>query len=375
MAGGIAHDFNNLLLAIMGNADLLDQELAEGFEGRPLLEEIRKAAGRAADSCNQLLAYAGKGQLNLQTVDLPGLAREMVQMLRVAISRKITLRLNLRDDLPHIQADAIQVQQVIMNLVVNASESIGPDRKGVISLTTDKLRCPAQRFHQCFLDDDLVPGDYVFLEVADTGAGMDFDTMQRIFDPFFSTKLHGRGLGLASVLGIAKAHQGAVCVKSDLDSGSVFRMCFPVDPLGIVGEQGRKRRSSILQGQGMVLVVDDEEYLRVLCTRMLKRLGYEVIQAADGPQALEIFRERGPEIDCVMLDLIMPIMDGSEVLDKLLDHDPQARVVMTSGYHQREISRRFHGRGIAGFLQKPYILADLADVLSEALSSERPDIS
>jgi len=373
MAGGIAHDFNNLLLAIMGNADLLDQDLSHGRDGRPLLDEIRKAAGRAADLCNQLLAYAGKGHFNVHPLDLSTTTREMVQMIKVAVSRKVTLRLDLAEDLPLIEADVSKIHQIIMNLVVNASESMGTD-PGVVSLRTGRRDCETERFDHCLLVDSVPAGDLVYLEVQDTGQGMNESTLQRIFDPFFSTKINGRGLGLASVLGIIRGHQGSLCVRSKQGEGTCFRVCFPVGPVGTRTVPKPTGRIAERRTGGTILVVDDEEYLRILCARMLQRLGYEVIMASDGLQALDIYQQQGADIDCVMLDLSMPVLDGVEVFEKLSDMDRNVRVVMTSGYHEQEIATRFAGRGLSGFIQKPYVVADLDDVVGRVLSEDfQPD--
>ena len=370
MASGISHDFNNLLLAIMGNADLLDQDMGDDDQGRSLLDEIRKAAGRAADLCNQLLAYAGKGHFQVQPIDLSATTREMVQMIKVAVSRKITLRLDLADDLPMIAGDISKIHQVIMNLVVNASEAIG-HRAGVIQLSTGRQECCPDDYGQCLLGDRASNDEFVYLEVKDDGVGMETDTLQRIFDPFFSTKIKGRGLGLASVLGIVRGHQGSLCVRSRPVEGTAFRVCFPVDTTGVHQAPRPAERIAAAGTGGTVLVVDDEEYLRVLCARMLRRLGYEVIMASDGPQALEIYQKERGRIDCVMLDLSMPVLDGVEVFTKLCDFDPQVKVIMTSGYHEQEIATRFAGRGISGFIQKPYVVADLDTVLRKVLASDQ----
>lgn len=369
MAGGIAHDFNNLLLAIMGNADLLDQDLKAGRGGFPLLDEIRKAAGRAADLCGQLSAFAGKGHFNLQTLDLSATAREMHPMLKVAVSRPVALRLNLEENLPLIEADVAQLHQIIMNLVVNASEAIG-SREGTITVSTSVHEIDPSELKHCVIGDVAPPGEFVCLEVRDTGEGMSAEILDRIFDPFFTSKIQGRGLGLASVLGIVRGHQAVLCVESEPGEGSSFTINFPL--AGVVATPLPER--SRMQGQdrakqAVILVVDDEEYVRLLSMRMLGRLGYQVILAPDGPSALEIFLEKQTEIDCVMLDLIMPSMDGVEVFEKLKLIDPDSRVIMTSGYHQQEIATRFAGKGFDGFIQKPYVIADLAEVLSKVLDT------
>ncbi len=363
MAGGIAHDFNNLLLAIMGNADLLDQDLKAGRDGQALLDEIRKATGRAADLCNQLFAFAGQGRFHLTPLAISSISREMAPMLRVAVSRNVTLRLDLIDDLPLIEADPAQIHQIIMNLVVNASESLG-SAGGVITLATGSGPLMTADRQECVLGEAGVGSDYVYLEVSDTGEGMDEQTLQRIFDPFFTTKIQGRGLGLASVLGIVRGHQALLCVRSRKGEGSRFRVHFPAASVGVPeADRFPPRVSATRSGSATILVVDDEEYLRVLCQRMLSRLGYDVLVAAGGRQALEIYRAEHERIDCVILDLVMPEMDGLAVFRQLVAMNPEVEVILTSGYHEQEISTRFAGEGIRGFLQKPYVVADLAEVL------------
>lgn len=367
MAGGLAHDFNNYLLAIIGNADLLDRDLAAGRSGGELLGEIRKAAGRAADLCKQLLSYAGKGQSRFQPVDLSLTAQEMVQMLKVAISRRIALRLELGAELPMIEGDLSQVHQVIMNLVVNASEAIG-NRPGTITLATGVTHCQEKNRQCCLLKSEMLDGQLVYLEVRDDGEGMDEEVQRRIFDPYFSTKIRGRGLGLATVLGTVRTHQGSLCVRSTPQQGTSIRVCFPAAHLNRTVQSGEAiiRQFEPL-GHGAVLIVDDEEYLRVLCSRMLQRLGYNVLLAADGHQALAVYDEHRDGIAGVILDLVMPVMDGVEVLEKLRRLDPEVKIIMTSGYHEKELAARLAGRGIAGFLQKPYVMSDLGKVLGQVV--------
>jgi two-component system cell cycle sensor histidine kinase/response regulator CckA len=362
MAGGVAHDFNNYLLAILGNADLLDRDLAAGKAGDDLLMEIRKAAGRAADLCNQLLAYAGRGQAQFQNLDLSAIVQEMVPMLKVAISRKIVLRLDLEHGLPLVEGDLAQLHQLVMNLVVNASEAIG-NRQGGITLSSGRGVLPAGEGALCSLGGGSSDENMVFLEIKDDGSGISPELQSRIFDPYFSTKIPGRGMGLATVLGTVRSHQGALCIMSSNQEGTALRVYFPQSRT----DQSRVPKAAstgvALPGRGTILVVDDEEYLRVLCSRMLQRLGYQVLLAAGGVEALDLYQSHSGRIDGVILDLVMPVMDGLEVLERLLSLDPEVRVVMTSGYHEQEIAARFSGKGIAGFLQKPYVLSDLGEAL------------
>lgn len=365
MAGGVAHDFNNYLLAIMGNADLLDQALNEASPEGQLVSEIRTAAARAGDLCNQLQAFAGRGRFKIQPVDLTATTRGMVRMLKVAISGKITLCLELDAGLPLIEADISQIHQVVMNLVVNASEAIG-DRPGTITLRTGVRMSSDCRFEQCVIAPRSTAASFVYLEVTDSGPGMDPLRVSRAFDPFYSTKPQGRGLGLASVLGIVRSHRGGVGVDTAPGRGTTLTVLVPACEKTLPRVVRRPARTT---GGRTILVVDDEEYLRVLCARMLTHLGYRVHLAAGGVEALEMCRRLGDELDCVLLDLVMPEMDGTEVYAAIRQECPRLKVLLTSGYHEAEISRRFAGRGLAGFLQKPYVLEDLAACLAEILGA------
>ena len=220
--------------------------------------------------------------------------------------------------------------------------------------------------------EKLGTAEYVYLEIRDTGEGMDAETLQRIFDPYFTSKVQGRGLGLGSVLGIVRGHQAVLCVDSEPGEGSCFRIHFQSTEATVEPVPRTAPAETAEAGRGTILAVDDEEYVRVLSQRMLSRLGYRVILAASGAQAVEIFSERKDEIDCVILDLIMPEMDGVQVFEHLVDLDPRVKVVLTSGYHEQEIATRFVGKGIHGFLQKPYVVADLAEVLSRVLVEGAP---
>ncbi len=369
LAGGVAHDFNNYLLAIMGNADLMDKDLAADSPHRQLLGEIRLAAARAGDLCGQLLAFAGKGQFRVAPLDLTATLRGMVPMLKVAVSRKITLSLELGAELPRVTADSTQVHQVVMNLVVNAAEAIG-DRPGTVTLRTGLCASGDCEVAHWVLAPRATVGIFVYVSVTDTGPGMDTATVSRAFDPFYSTKPQGRGLGLASVLGIMRSHRGCVGVESAPGQGTTVTVLIPFGGTAatesVVGAQQPQSQTG-----RTILVVDDEEYLRVLSRRMLTHLGYEVHVADGGPAALEICRRLGADLDCVLLDLIMPEMDGTEVFAELRRLYPDLKVLLTSGYHEAEVSRRFAGRGLAGFLQKPYVLEGLAGKLNEVLN--RPE--
>ena len=370
LAGGIAHDFNNILTAVLGNADLALGELSPSAPARENLLEITAASRRAADLCRQMLAYSGRGHFVVGPLDLGALVTDMVDLLRSTISKRARLDLSLKKDLPLMHGDASQISQVVMNLVINASEALG-DKDGVITISTGTRECSRQYLGETHADQDLSPGLYLTMEVSDTGSGMDRETHERIFEPFFTTKFTGRGLGLAAVQGIVRGHKGALMVKSEPGQGTSFTIMLPALP----AEAGARlpkiaEKADDWQGQGTVLLVDDEEAIRTLGARMLKRLGFEFLLAADGRQALQIYSQHLGEISLVLLDLTMPHMDGEETFRELRLLDPQVQVVLSSGYTEQDITSRFAGQNLAGFVQKPYTLGLLRERLREALREE-----
>ncbi len=372
LAGGIAHDFNNLLMAVLGHAELALEEISPMSTARGDLTEITTAARRAADLCQQMLAYAGKSSVALERVGLRDLVEEMAHLLKTAISKKAILNLHMERGLPPIQADPSQIRQIVMNLIINASEAIG-DQSGVITVSVGATRCDEEYLRKTELREALAPGLYVYLEVTDTGSGMDAQTRSRIFEPFFSTKFTGRGLGLAAVLGIVRAHKGALKVYSEPGKGTTFKVLFPALENGENG--ARTDETSPLagwRGTGTILLVDDEKSLIALGTRMLEHLGFTVLTAADGLQAVDLYREKGKEIDLVLMDLTMPHMDGSEAFSELRRLNPGVRVVLASGYGHEDVASRFAGKGLDGVLQKPYTLLKLRESLA-GLMPKRPD--
>ncbi|MDD2270707.1 MAG: transporter substrate-binding domain-containing protein [Desulfuromonadaceae bacterium] len=360
LAGGIAHDFNNILMAVIGNADLALMRINKESPAAENLRRIEKAAGRAADLAKQMLAYSGKGKFVVESVDLNRLIEEMLHMLEVSVSKKAVLRFNQCQGLSPVEADATQMRQIIMNLVINASEAIG-DRSGVINITTGSVECDRSYLKDVWLDEDLSDGRYVYLEVADSGCGMDRDTLAKLFDPFFTTKFTGRGLGMAAVLGIVRGHRGAIKVSSDVGKGTVFKILLPAgsQPVNRIGADSS---GDEWQGSGTVLLVDDEETVRSVGAEMLREYGFTVITARNGREALEIFSST-PGIAFVILDLTMPHMDGEQCFCELRRLNPGVKVIISSGYNEHEVTRKFVDKGVAGFIQKPYKLS----VLKEAI--------
>jgi two-component system cell cycle sensor histidine kinase/response regulator CckA len=365
LAGGIAHDFNNLLMAILGNVDLALEEVPRESPATSGLHHIKQISLRAADLCKQMLAYSGKGKFMVQNIDLSSLVRDMANLLNVSISKKVVPRYNLATSLPAIAVDPSQLRQVVMNLVINASEAIG-ERSGVISLTTGFMECDDSYLSSTYVSEKGAPGTYVFLEVTDTGCGMDKQTQSRIFDPFFTTKFTGRGLGLAAVLGIMRGHRGAIKVYSEQGKGTTFKMLFPASP-GAVSPDSPLPKVERWTGTGLVLLVDDEEAIRSVAKRMLERIGFQVVAASDGREAVELFGKHAEQLACVVMDLTMPHMDGDVASREMRRIDQSVPVILSSGYNQQELSERFAGKGMAGFIQKPYQLVQITEVIRTVL--------
>jgi len=365
MAGGIAHDFNNLLMGVMGNADLAQLKLSEVSPAYGNIGAIKVAAQRAAELCQQMLAYSGRGRFVIQALNLNDVVREMTHIFEVSISKKAALKFNLADNLPSVSADATQIRQVLMNLVVNASEAIG-DESGVISISTGAHDCDQAYLADIYIDEKLPEGIYVYLEVSDTGCGMDEKTRSKLFDPFFTTKFTGRGLGLSAVLGIIRGHKGGIKVYSEPGKGTTFKLLFPALEEALVEKSLENNgREEGWRGKGTILLVDDEDIVLVVGKEMIEHLGFKVLTATDGREAIRVFEHHRDEIDGVILDLTMPRMDGNEAFRELRRIRPEVRVFMSSGFNEQEINERFSGKGFAGFIQKPYQMQTLAAKLRE----------
>jgi signal transduction histidine kinase/CheY-like chemotaxis protein len=364
LAGGIAHDFNNILMAILGNAELAQIGLPADSPATDSLKEIEKASARAAELCRQMLAYAGKERLVMERVDLSSIAARTAKLLKASLPKKITLDFTLTEDLPRIEADISQIQQVVVNLVTNAAEAIGSG-VGAISVRTGAIRCDEECLGKGVVHDGLAAGSYVFVEVADDGPGFDEATQAKLFDPFFTTKFTGRGLGLPAVLGIVRSHGGTILVDSEVGRGSRLQVLLPALGAAEPGSEASEQRKP--PASRTVLFVDDEAPVRKVGGDMLRFLGYEVISASsceDAERQLEGERER---IACVLLDLTMPEKNGEECLQGLQALCPGVRVVIVSGHDERQVAERLAGRGVTGFLQKPFNLARLRETLQQAL--------
>jgi two-component system, cell cycle sensor histidine kinase and response regulator CckA len=366
LAGGIAHDFNNLLTGILGFADLAMIDLTPAAPARNHIEQVMKGARQAAELTQQMLAYSGKGRFVVRSLQLSQVVEEMSHLLQVSITKKCVLRYHFHPNLPCVEGDAAQLRQVMMNLIVNASEAIG-ERSGVIAVTTGAMFCDHAYLAETYLDDNLAEGLYVYVEIADTGCGMTEDVRKRIFDPFFTTKAQGRGLGMAAVLGIVRGHRGAVKVYSEPGRGSTVKILLPASamPADIYGAAGDGKES--WTASGTVLVVDDEETVRTVARVMLEKMGFTVLLACDGIEAVKTFREKHAHVRVVLLDMTMPHLDGEQTFRELRRIHSDVCVILSSGYNEQSATNRFAGKGLAGFLQKPYRFEQLRDFLRRLL--------
>ncbi len=376
LAGGIAHDFNNLLMAILGNLGLALEDLSSNSPARPYIDDAEQAAHRAADLTRQMLAYSGRGRFVIQSVNLGELVAEMLHLLKSSISKTAVLNLHLDHELPPVMADPGQLQQVVMNLIVNASEAIG-DQIGTITLATGTQRCETDYLNKSRLEEKPPAGKFVFLEISDTGCGMDQETQRRLFDPFFTTKFFGRGLGMSAVLGIVRGHQGALMVYSEVKKGTTFKILFPAEDstqmTAPVKSAVQITHSPHPLFHGLILLVDDEKMVRELGRKMLERLGFQVQTVKDGEDACAFFRQQAGEIRCVLLDLTMPKMDGVATFSELKQIQPEVKVILTSGFNHQDVTQRFAGKGLAGFIQKPYQMQTLQDLLQKILGNSPGD--
>lgn len=362
LAGGVAHDFNNLLTTVLGNASLLLQQVAPA--ARHNVKSIIAGSERGAELTRQLLAYAGKAPFRIEDADLSALVREMVKLVRLSVPKSTELRLNLAENLPAVKTDTGQLQQVIMNLVLNAAEAIGEAKGGMVTITTAARRVNGRLAVRP--GEELSPGLYCCLEVNDNGCGMDAATAARVFDPFFSTKFLGRGLGLAAVAGIMRSHRGAITVRTLPGRGSTFTAFFPA-ARGTAPVQRKEAARDDPRGAGTVLVVDDEDDVRQFVARALQQYGYRTLEAANGEDALALI-ERRPEIGIVLLDVVMPVMGGGEAIAEIKRRRPDLPVLVTSGYNEAEAQRLCAPYGDIQFIQKPYGAAELAARVKAVMS-------
>jgi len=377
LAGGIAHDFNNLLATIMGNAELLKGDPRLGHDFSEFLDSILDASGQAADLCQQMLAYSGKGQFSVNNGDLSMAVHEVSRLLQARVSGHARLNFHLAENLPPVMIDTAPIRQVIMDLVTNASEALGDDG-GEVMVRTGKGEFTKEALLRRNCTPMLEPGPYVFCEVADSGTGMDHSILNRIFDPFFSTRTPGRGLGLSAAQGVIKGHKGAFLVDTIEGVGSTVTFLLPEAPVKVAKQSKAKRKKSPdtlhldLPGK-LILVVDEDPAVRQVCEGFLRRLGCSVLSVGNGPDAVRIFSQRFDEIDLAILDLSMADMDGVATFRRLRVIQPDLPVIFSSGYGEEELYERARGLNEYGFISKPFKLAKVRQALGMALGKQLND--
>ena len=365
LAGGIAHDFNNLLTGIMGHASLGRCEITDDSPLSAHFEQIEIASRSAASLCQQMLAYAGKGRFVVKPYNLSQIVSQAAHLLHISVSKNAELRFQLADNLPYVKADAAQIQQIVMNLVINASEAIS-QRSGVITLTSGVIQPDATTFANCPYAPSKLAASYVFLEVRDNGCGIRPELRSRVFEPFFTTKFAGRGLGLAAAIGIVRGHAGALNLESTVGTGSTFTLFLPVMEVQPQIEKTAEVTHTPWRAEGTILVIDDEAPVRGVTERMIQTLGFSALCAADGDKGIQLFQLYRLGIKLVLLDLSMPGLSGEETLTGLRAIDPDVRVILMSGYSQPELSASFVGK-TPSFLSKPFSIAQFQSAIRQAI--------
>ncbi|MDD5286252.1 MAG: PAS domain S-box protein [Desulfuromonadaceae bacterium] len=366
LAGGIAHDFNNILTVIMGQCYMGREYMLSNEEYKTIFRQIENAGNRAADLCRQMLTYAGRAESVRSRFSLRLLLEEVVKLLQSAIKKNVTIELDLKPDIPEIYGDIGQVQQILMNLIINAAEAIDDDN-GTIRVLLEKIIIAEDQTEADRFGTVISAGSYALLEVTDTGCGMEEETEKRIFEPFYTTKFTGRGLGMSAICGIIKSHNATLQLTTKPGVGTTFKVCFPV-ALSIGGPEIAETEQRLYrQAGGTILLVEDEETIRNIGAVLLEALGFSALTAEHGREAVEIFRERGGEIDVILLDLIMPVMGGVEAYRELRKITPATPIIICSGYDVEQVSEVLENDEQAGFLQKPYNPDELREMMMRML--------
>jgi signal transduction histidine kinase/ActR/RegA family two-component response regulator len=368
LSGGIAHEFNNILAIIVGHCDLTKRNYERARKSIP---QIEKAAERAAVLCRQMMAYAGKAPLTLSEVDMVVQVAETVDMLKSTLPPNAVIIPNFTTNIPMVKCDPGQIHQIVMNLIINASEAIGTEQ-GEVNVSLAEFEVIAGKTFEDHLGESISPGEYVCLEVTDNGCGMDEDTKWKIFEPFFTTKFVGRGLGMSAILGIINSYGGALQVFSQLGQGTTFKVYLPV----LVGElsgssdEGSSTSEAEWQGSGTILLAEDEKQYRFIAKELLEIIGYTVLEAVNGKEALEMYQMHSEDITLVLTDIGMPIMDGYELFDALKKLNPALPIITFSGYGEVEVTSRIRRDEIAAIISKPYDLDKLREVLKRVAGGQ-----
>ncbi|MGE4606775.1 MAG: response regulator, partial [Myxococcota bacterium] len=366
LAGGVAHDFNNLLVGVLGNAEFALDKLGATSSLRPVLEDIIRASTRAAELTRELLAYAGRAKLEADAVDVAALVEETARLVGPGIVDGVTIEVDCKPGSIWVHADATQIRQVVMNFIMNAAdamEGVG----GRVEVRADAMYMDRLALERFTIHETLVPGDYALVEVSDRGVGMDRQTLDMIFDPFFTTKFQGRGLGLASTLGIVRAHGGAIHVESEPGLGSTFSMLLP--RISSVPMMPSKPETDVHAGSETILVVDDEVVVRVAVRRMLELRGYHVFEATSGSRAVEVIR-RGSAVDLALVDLTMPEMDGEQTFAALRALAPDMPVVFMSGHSREDVGLRVADKDRTAHITKPFRMSVLGETIAALLAPQ-----
>lgn len=367
LAGGIAHDFNNILSIILGHCHIINNSVESGLDPSAHIAQIEKAAGRAADLCRQMLTYAGKKPVVKTNINMWSLVEDNIKMLNSATQKNVRIETGCKHNFPEITGDSAQIQQVVMNLLINAAEAIG-DKKGTVQVELRKIAISSDQDERDFWGDKIQAGNYACLEVSDDGCGMDAETQKRVFEPFFTTKFTGRGLGMSAVIGIIKAHEGYLQLTSTVGEGTNFKVFFPLsDFRGNFPNIEAKPLVPIIKGSGTILFVDDEESLRIIGSALLNAMGYSVFTANDGHEAIKIFEEMKSRIDLVLMDLLMPEMSGIDAYFELRKISPVLPIVISSGCAVDGISEKIEKDDKVALIQKPYNPDQLRNVFVKLL--------
>ncbi len=368
LAGGIAHDFNNILAIIVGYCGLTKLNYGKAEKNIPIIEE---AAERAAGLCRQMLAYAGKAQLTKSKINMVKEVEEILGMLKATLPQNAVIKTDLSSEIPLIEGDSSQLRQVVMNLIINASEAIGTEQ-GVVDISFSRIKLIAGKIYEDYNGKPIPPGEYVCLEVTDNGCGMNEETKWRIFEPFYTTKFTGRGLGMSAVLGIIKSHAGALKLFSQPGQGTTFKVYLPI-PISETNRgqnQIESTQPAPWQAFGTILLAEDEDHVRDIAKNFLEMFGFTVLEAVNGKEALDLYHKNAKEITLVLTDMGMPVMDGYELFHKLKSFDPELPIIISSGYGDVEVTARIGSDNIAGIISKPYTHSQLRGVLKKVLDNK-----
>lgn len=352
---------------MLGHAELIKNQISPDSRLYDNVQRIIRSAHRAAGLCRQMLTYAGKGRFVTEPCSLNAILTDIRDFLEVSVSKQVHLQYRPASVSPVIDGDPSQIHQVVINLVTNASEAIG-DQEGVVAISTGAVECDEEYLRNTYVDDELPDGLYAYIEISDTGIGMDEATRQVLFDPFYTTKFLGRGLGLAAVLGLVRSHRGAIIIDSEPQKGSTIRVLFPATEGDVSIEQDELIQEPSWTSWGTVLVVDDEESMLVMTRIMMEKMGFTVLTAMDGLESIEVFGNHYKDIVLVLLDITMPRLNGDDAFWELRKIRDDIPVLLLSGYGEQILSRQLLEAGGTDFIQKPYGMAELIKKMQTLLA-------